>query len=132
MILLDTHALVWWVNGDTDRLSAAAIRAIEGEMDGGRILLSSISAWEVAMLVSKGRLGLSRTVAAWLALVGEIEAVHFVPLDNEIAVASTELPGDFHRDSADRIIVATGRRFAVPVVTADERIHDYPHIRTIW
>lgn len=132
MIVLDTHALVWWVNGDSTPLSPTARKAIEGELTGGEILVSSISAWELGMLVSRGRLALSIDVTEWLAAVGEIKAVRFVPVDNEIAVKSTELPGEFHKDPADRIIVATSRKFAVPIVTADEKIRDYPHVRAIW
>ena len=84
------------------------------------------------MLVAKGRLALSMDVAEWLSYVGSIEAVNFVPVDNEIAVKSTELPGDFHKDPADRLIVATARKLAAPLVTADEKIRAYQHVRTIW
>lgn len=72
------------------------------------------------------------TVAEWLAALGQIEAVRFVPVDNEIAVASTALPDEFHRDPADRIIVATARRHAAPLVTIDDKIRRYGHLRTIW
>ncbi len=91
-----------------------------------------MTAWEIAMLVDRGRLTLSMDVTAWLAVVEAIEAVRFVPIDNEIGVKSVELPGEFHRDPADRIIVATARKLGVPIVTADEKIRAYPHVRTIW
>lgn len=84
------------------------------------------------MLVAQGRIALSMDVAEWLSYVGNIEGVSFVPVDNEIAVKSTELPGEFHKDPADRLIVATARKFAAPLVTADEKIRTYPHVRTIW
>ena len=84
------------------------------------------------MLVKAGRLALSMDVAEWLTVAEEIEAIRFVPVDNEIGVKSTELPGEFHKDPADRIIVATARKLAAPLVTADEMIRAYPHIRTIW
>lgn len=132
MIVLDTHVLLWWASGDKDPLSAAALKAIEDELNGGRILVSSISAWEVAMLVAKGRIALSMDVAEWLSVVAQIEQVRFVPVDNEIAVKSIELPGEFHRDPADRIIVATARKLAAPLITADDKILAYPHVRTIW
>lgn len=133
MIVLDTHALIWWASGNKEELSAAALQAIENELkDGGQIYVSSISAWELAMLVAKGRVALSMDVAEWLSYVGSIEAVNFVPVDNEIAVKSTELPGDFHKDPADRLIVATARKLAAPLVTADEKIRAYQHVRTIW
>ena len=132
MIVLDTHTLIWWASGDAEQLSAAALQAIESELDGGKIFVSAISAWELSMLVAKGRIALSMDVAEWLSYVGDIEAVRFVPIDNEIAVKSTELPGEFHKDPADRLIVATARKLAAPLVTVDEKIRAYQHVRTIW
>ncbi len=67
-----------------------------------------------------------------MSVVGQIEAINFVPVDNEIAVKSTELPGEFHKDSAERMIVATARKLAAPLITADDKIRAYPHVRTIW
>ena len=132
MIVLDTHALLWWASGDKAQLSAAALQAIEDELNGGQVVVSSISAWELAMLVSKGRVALSMDIGEWLSVVSQIEEVRFMPVDNEIAVKSTELPGEFHKDPADRIIVATARKLAAPLVTVDDRIRAYPHVRTIW
>jgi len=132
VIVLDTHALIWWASGNKEELSVAALQAIETELDGGQIFVSSISAWELAMLVAKGRLALSMDVAEWLSHIGSIDAVSFIPVDNELAVKSTELPGEFHKDPADRLIVATARKFAAPLVTADEKIRAYQHVRTIW
>ncbi|WP_019919202.1 type II toxin-antitoxin system VapC family toxin [Methyloversatilis discipulorum] len=132
MIVLDTHALLWWANGERAQLSAAAASAIDAEMDGGQILVSSMSAWELAMLVERGRVALSMDVASWLDTLSRIDAVQIVPVDSEIAVKSVQLPGDFHKDPADRIIVATARKFAAPLVSADEKIRSYPHVRAIW
>ena len=132
MIVLDTHTLVWWASGIKAHVSVAAMQAIEAEMPGGDIFVSSISAWELAMLVDRGRIDLSMDIERWLSVVGQIEAVRFVPMDNEIALKSVALPGEFHKDPADRIIVATARKFAAPLVTADDRIRAYPHVKTIW
>jgi PIN domain nuclease of toxin-antitoxin system len=71
-------------------------------------------------------------LAGWLATVKTIPTVRFLSVDIEIAVKSVELPGSFHKDPADRIIVATARNHALALVTADERIRAYPHVRTIW
>jgi PIN domain nuclease of toxin-antitoxin system len=98
----------------------------------GEILISSITAWEIAMLVAKERITLSMNVAQWLDVVSQIDNVRFVPVYNEISVKSTELPGEFHKDPADRMIVATARKFAAPLVSADEKIRSYPHVKTIW
>jgi len=131
VIVLDTHALVWWVSGDST-LSRKAKAAIEREREGGAIIVSSISAWEIAMLVERERLLLSVDVGSWLAMAAQIESVRFVPVDVEIALKSVDLPGEFHRDPADRMIVATARKLAAPLVTKDERIRAYAHVKTIW
>lgn len=131
MIVLDTHTLVWWANGD-DALSKKARMAIERELEGGKIVVSAISAWEIAMLVERERLVLSMDVSSWLSTVSAIDAVQFMPVDVEIGVKSVDLPGEFHKDPADRMIVATARRLAVPLVTRDEKIRAYKHVKTIW
>lgn len=84
------------------------------------------------MLTTRGRLSLSIDVTKWLVAIQQIERVGFVAVDNEIAVNAVELPGEFHKDPADRLIVATARKLGVAVVTADEKIRGYPHVRTIW
>ncbi|MNV69126.1 Ribonuclease VapC22 [compost metagenome] len=131
MIVLDTHALVWWVSGDS-LLSRAAREAIEAEGRDGEILISAITAWEVAMLVKAGRLALTMDAAAWLDTVVQVPAVRFVAVDVRISIQSVELPGEFHKDPADRFIVATARHLSAPLVTADLKIREYPHVQTIW
>jgi len=131
VIVLDTHALVWWANDDAE-LSPAARNAIEGELDGGQIVVSAISAWEIAMLVERGKLVLAMDVDSWLDTVRQIESIRFVPVDIEIGLKSVSLPGEFHKDPADRMIVATARKMAAPLVTRDEKIRAYPHVKTIW
>lgn len=131
MIVLDTHTLVWWVTGD-EALSKKAKTAIDRELNGGQIIVSAISAWEIAMLVERERLVLSMDVESWLATVAKIDAVRFMPLDVEIALKSVDLPGSFHKDPADRMIVATARKLAVPLVTKDEKIRAYAHVKTVW
>ncbi|OZI62129.1 type II toxin-antitoxin system VapC family toxin [Bordetella genomosp. 11] len=131
MIVLDTHALVWWVSDDP-QLSAKARDAIVAKRGKGEVLLSAITAWEIAMLVRAGRLELTQDATTWIDTVAELPSVRFVPVDTRISIQSVELPGDFHKDPADRIIVATARHLGVPLVTADLKIRDYPHVQTIW
>lgn len=132
MIVLDTHILVWWVSGDS-QISPKAIQAIENEInDDGDILVSSITAWEVSMLVGKDRLTLTMDVDAWLQAVNDIDCVSFVAVDNKVAVESTRLPGEFHKDPADRMIVSLARSMSAPLVTADEKILNYKHVKTIF
>lgn len=132
MIVLDTHALIWWVDG-SGQLSANAKRAINKTVRGSsEIIVSSISAWEIAMLIGRGRLVLSMDLDSWLDEVTHIDGVRFVPVDNEIGVKSTKLPGEFHKDPADRMIVATARKLSALLVTADEKIRQYAHVKTVW
>jgi len=132
MIALDTHVLLWWVN-DSGLLSTGAKKAIDKTLsEGSEIIISAISAWEVAMLIDKERLALSMDVESWFDEVSQIDGVRFVPVDSEIGIKSTALPGNFHKDPADRMIVATARKLAVPLVTADEKIRNYEHVKTIW
>jgi len=131
LIVLDTHVLVWWVAGDS-KLSKKAKAAIERERNGGAIIVSSISAWEIAMLVARKRLFLTMDAANWMATAGQIEAVRFVPVDVEIAMKSVALPGEFHNDPADRMIIATAMKLAAPLATKDEEIRAYTHVKTIW
>lgn len=133
MIVLDTHTLIWWVGNDA-QLSTKAKKAIKKEMaaPSGQILVSSITAWEVSMLVTKERLTLTMDVDSWLSVVESIENIEFVPIDNKVAIESTRLPGEFHKDPADRLIVALARTLSAPLVTADEKIQSYGHVKTIW
>jgi PIN domain nuclease of toxin-antitoxin system len=132
MIVLDTHVMLWWVSG-SDELSASAEKAISSTLTrGSEVIVSAISAWEVSMLIDKERLILSMDVESWFDEVSQIDGVRFVPVDNEIGIKATMLPGEFHKDPADRMIVATARKLAVPLVTADEKIRNYEHVKTIW
>jgi len=132
MIVIDTHILVWWVSGDQS-LSKSAYQAINDTLASDReVIVSCISAWEISMLIEKGRLVLSMDVASWLDHVSQINGVRFMSIDNEIGVKATMLPGEFHKDPADRMIVATARKLAVPLVTADAKMIQYEHVKTIW
>jgi PIN domain nuclease of toxin-antitoxin system len=129
MIVLDTHAWIWWVHGDK-HLSPAqgeAIAANETDLIG----VSAISVWEIAKLVERGRLDLSCLLEEWFGLALAYPGVQLLPLTPEIAIESTRLPGEFHRDPADQIIVATARVYGCPMVTSDEKILSYAHVVTI-
>lgn len=132
MIVLDTHVLVWWVDGG-EKLSIPARQHIKScEKNEKSILVSSISVWEIAMLVNKDRIQLSMEIDVWLEEISRIKAIHFVPVDNVIAIKSTQLPGQFHKDPADRMIVSLARQLALPLLTADAKILHYPHVKGIW
>jgi len=117
-LLLDTHTLVWSVE-DSPRLGVEAKQEINQAAEEERLAISAISPWEIALLVSKGRLKLNADVMEWLRNALGKPGVTLVPLEPEIAVASTRLPWVMHADRADRILVATARYLGVTLVTAD-------------
>ena len=133
MIVLDTHTLIWWVS-NKEKLSKPAYQAIEQELKDkdGEILVSSITAWEISLLVEKGRISLTMDLDEWLRTVSDIENLQFIAVDNEVAVQSVRLPGEFHPDPADRMITALARHYSVPLVTSDSKIQNYKHVKTIW
>ncbi len=132
LIVLDTHALIWWVSG-SHQLSNKALKVINKTLKAKEeVLISSISVWEIAMLVRKNRLALSMDVNQWIATSATIEGVRYVPLDNEISINSVQLPGDFHANPADRIIVALARKLNALLVSADQKILNYAHVNSIW
>jgi PIN domain nuclease of toxin-antitoxin system len=128
VIVLDTATWIWRAS-DSKRLSVRARRAID---EAERLLVSAISVWEVAMLVAKRRIQLDRPVEQWVDIALALPGIQLVALDPSIAVRSTRLPGDFHPDPADRMIVATALENAATIITPDERIRSYPHVQSTW
>lgn len=117
MILIDTHVWVWWVDG-SERLT----QIINGFFKRTRrpgIGVSAISCWEVAKLVEQKRLAFAHPIIEWLETALAYPGVQLIPLTPQIAAESTQLPGDFHKDPADQILVATARVLGCPLVTAD-------------
>ena len=132
MILLDTHALIWWVS-DPKRVPAKARRLIDAAVAATEpIAVSSISLWEVAMLVARKRLALTIDTNAWIARVEALPFLTFVPVDNRIAVRAVQLEDFPHRDPADRMIVATALGLGAALLTADARLRAYRPVKTVW
>jgi PIN domain nuclease of toxin-antitoxin system len=128
VIVLDTHVWIWWA-GQSSRLSKRARKACESADE---MLVSAITLWEVAMLVAKERLGFDREVELWIRQALALPAIRLEPLTPSIAVRSTRLPGAFHGDPADRIIVATALEHGATVVTRDAKLRGYQHLKTVW
>ena len=128
MIILDTHIWVGWVHG-APQLTASHDQLIAENEETG-LGVSAISCWEVAKLVEKGRLVLPRSIANWMQNALAYPGITLMQLTPEIAVESTMLPGGFHKDPADQIIVATARIHDCLLVTEDQEILDYPHVQT--
>ena len=132
MILLDTHAWVWWVS-DPGRLPQASRSAIQESLDAGvPVQVSTISTWEVAMLVTRGRLELRLELDGWIRLSESAPEIAFVPVDNRIAITAVALEGFHHRDPADRIIAATAIELGATLITADARLRDHEALATLW
>ena len=132
--LLDTHVFVWLMNGSEDLASSPCIRRLEEAASRAGIKVSAISIWEIGMLESKGRVSLPTSPAAWVERALTAPGLSLVPLTPAIALHSSRLPGNFHGDPADRIIVATARELGATLVTRDRQILDYGarhHVRTL-
>jgi PIN domain nuclease of toxin-antitoxin system len=131
MIVLDTHAWIWFIS-NPDLLSKRAKKAVNAAVKDKSILISSISAWELALLVTKKRIKLTLDVTDWIAKSESLPFIQFVPVTNSIAVKSVNLPLPLHPDPADRIIIATALSVGAPLVTKDKKLLGYAPVKTIW
>ena len=132
MIVLDTHVLVWFVS-NPEKLSQKVQKIINREIDKGeRVLISSISVWEIYMLVKKGRISLSLDLDVWLQRIEQLSFIKFVSVDNKIAAKSVTLPEPFNSDPADRMIIATSREYGAKLITSDKKILNYSHVQSVW
>src|ERR1022692_595997 len=108
-LLLDTHALIWWLN-DEPRLSRAQIQALDRATASSESLgVSAISFWEIAKLIERERLKLPRSLDQFFDEIESHPAVRLLPLSPRISIESTRLGARFHNDPADQIIAATAR-----------------------
>ena len=127
MIVLDTHIWVWWVHEET--LVPESSRQYLQHQEVHGLGVSIISCWEVAKLVEHQRLTLPCPVGEWLEQALAYPGIRLLDLTPRIVVESTQLPGTFHRDPADQLIVATARVYQCPLVTTDTKILAYPHVQ---
>ena len=129
MIILDTHVWLWW-SMDSPRLREAHRLAISENQDDG-IGICSFSCWEISKLFERGKLELSLDLVDWFEKALDQPGVILLDMNPEIAIESNRLPGHFHRDPADQVIVATARTHRCPLVTSDGKIIDYPHVLSV-
>lgn len=129
MIVLDTHAWLWWVSSP-EKLSPAARDAMEGARELG---VSPISCWELATKVAQGKLRLDREIDVWVHQALARPRLRVAELLPEIAVAAGGLGAEgFHGDPADRMIVATAMHHDSLLVTKDQAIREFEPVRSVW
>lgn len=126
-LLLDTHVFIWALTSP-ERLGEDTTRVIlDPDND---VIVSSISALEIARLSALKQLTIAGPVDVWYARGRHELSAATAPIDDRIAVEAYALPDTFHADPADRLLVATARILGLQLITADERILVYPHVRT--
>jgi PIN domain nuclease of toxin-antitoxin system len=128
VILLDTHAWIWWTD-IPDKLGDGAHRRIE---KASRIGVHVISCFEIAILVEKKKITLDLPVDEWVSKSFRHPKIDLVPLSVPAAIQCTQFPGGFHQDPVDRILSATCLINDYPMVTKDRLIEEWGHIETIW
>ncbi|HET7237449.1 MAG TPA: type II toxin-antitoxin system VapC family toxin [Terrimicrobiaceae bacterium] len=121
--LLDTHAWIWYV-ADPGKLTRTELNALDALTFDNRPFLSDFSLWEVATLVAIKRLRLDRPLERWLTAAARPAVVRIASVSVSVAIELAALPDTFHRDPADRTIVATARANGLPVLTRERRIID--------
>lgn len=132
MIVLDTHALVWWVDGETKRLSRKARQALEQHGKRNELMVSSITFFEITTLERRGRLQFKIPASEWLAQVRRLPEYRIEPLPDEVAERAGQFGDTFPGDPADRMIAATALLHDVPLVTHDEKLRGVEYLKTIW
>jgi len=126
MFVLDTAALIFWTL-DPERLSAKARQAIE---TADRLVVSSISIWEIGIKVKRGRLDIPISIDKYADRLNQLEKLDFIPVDVNTWLENLSLKWE-HKDPADRTIVATAQILDAPLVTSDRNIIQF-YNNTIW
>lgn len=124
-ILLDTHALHWWT-AEPDRLSAAAVAAID---DADEVAVAGITWYELGWLARHGRVNVRIPVRSWLTELAQ--DVRTFPVSPAVADTAVALPETFPGDPADRLIYATAIEHGVQLVSKDRRLRSHPHPTTL-
>lgn len=123
-LLLDTHVWLWVVAGSPE-LSARARQTIDKAAAEGALRIAAISLWEIALLASRGRIVLGKSISFWLDEALAEPGPTIEPLNPQVAIESYALPEVFHPDPADRMIVATARVTGAVLMTRDRQILDF-------
>ena len=132
MLLLDTHALLWLDSGAP--MTRASIAAIDDAAGRGEVLVSPVSAWEIGLLVQKGRIRLDLAPLPWFERLLGLPGIRLTPLGVAAAISSSFLDEPFHGDPADRLLVASARTLPATLITRDAKILRYAeagHLRAL-
>jgi PIN domain nuclease of toxin-antitoxin system len=124
VILLDTHVLIWSLQ-DAPGLGSEARILLDEQLLADGLMISAISVWEIALLAKKSRIVLGMDVAMWIEEALALPGLVLAAIEPPIAIDGVMLPGDFHNDPADRIIIASARHHRLPLLTVDQAILDY-------
>ncbi|MBN1673153.1 MAG: type II toxin-antitoxin system VapC family toxin [Kiritimatiellae bacterium] len=132
MIVLDTHAWIWFINSP-EMLGKRAGKLIESaRVREEPIHVSCISTWEVHMLAAKGRLSLAVSAEVWVARCERLSLLRFEPVNNDIARLAVNDCASLPGDPADRIIAATALYLGASLITRDEKIRDAGMVKCVW
>jgi PIN domain nuclease of toxin-antitoxin system len=132
MIVLDTHVLVWWVDGQVKKLSRKARQTIEQHVKRNELVISAVSVFEITTLESRGRLRFNISASEWLAQMQRLPEYHIAPLTGDIAERAGQFGDSFPGDPADRMIAATALLSGMPLVTYDEKLRGIEVLNTLW
>jgi PIN domain nuclease of toxin-antitoxin system len=122
-VLLDTCAAIWWAEGA--EISADSKRRIDNEAAKSRIFLSPFIAWEAALIQARGRKPSIPSVDEWYQALLALQGFREAALAAHVLTAAWRLPGGFHNDPADRIMIATAREYGLTLITRDRAILEY-------
>ena len=129
-VLLDTHVLIWSLS-DSENISGRVKKIIDDAKNENRLLISSISLWEIAMLKSKKRINIYKPIKEFLKAIVEIDGIKVIDISSYIAADSTLLLDNFHGDPADRIIAATAINNGAILLTRDSQILSWAELGNI-
>ena len=131
MILLDTCAIIFAALAP-EKMAKKAAEEIARGTESKKLACSDISLWEMAMLISKGRLKPAADPLMFISSVVTAYNLTLLPIIPEIAVLSTDERLFSHKDPCDRIIAATALHYKIPLITSDTTLRAVAGLKTIW
>lgn len=126
-LLLDTHVWIWSQEAP-EKLGARTTRLVTDREKA--LYVSTISTLEIGRLLTAGVIELSEPLVSWVSETLKALECGTMEISHQIAIAAYSLPGSFHKDPADRLLIATARIYDLTLVTMDERILQYPHVKS--